>query len=147
MTDTTEVTNQWAELTADELLDRYTRLRDALRMADDRHKQKTAPAREMMDSMEAEMLDRLNKLKVDSVKSKVFGTFYKTHTKSATLADPSAFKDYVIANAKWELADWKANATAVADFIQEHDGNVPPGVNYRVTWKVGVRKGKGESET
>lgn len=128
----------------DNLIGMFVRMRDAIKDADEKHKKKTAPAREELSKLESEFLLRLNEMKVDSIKHTVHGTVYRTHRKSATLADPAAFKGYVINSQQWELADWRANATAVADFLESHAGVCPPGVNYTVHYTVGVRRGKGD---
>lgn len=130
--------NPFFEYESNSLIEMYVKLRDTVKLADDEHKKKTKAARDMLGDIEAAMLSRLNTLNVDSMKSPA-GTMYRTHRKSATLADASAFKEFVIANDAWELTDWKANAPAVADFIEEHKV-APPGVNYGVAYTVGVRR-------
>lgn len=142
-----EVSNDavlYRDYNVQQLISLYVRLRQALRDADARHKEKTQPSRDELVRIEGAMLARLQESNIDSIKCAA-GTMYRSHRKSATLADPAAFKEFVIASNKWELADWKANATAVADYINDHSGVVPPGVNYSVIYTVGVRTGKGES--
>lgn len=134
----------YQEYTPKQLIALYVKLRQALRDADARHKERTQPSRDELMRIEGAMLARLQEQGIDSIKS-ADGTMYRSHRKSATLADPAAFKDFVIASKKWELADWRANATAVADYINDHSGVVPPGVNYSVIYTVGVRTGKGEN--
>jgi hypothetical protein len=124
--------------TVGELVQKYVTLRDALREQDDKHKKKTAPAREMLHSLEAVLLDKLNNIDSNSVKTDC-GTVYRTSRKSATIADGDLFRSYVFENSAWDLVDVRANANATADFI-EANGSLPPGVNYSVTYTVGVRK-------
>jgi len=57
------------------------------------------------------------------------GTAYWSTVSSATVADPSVFKEYVISNAAWDLIETRASKLAVKSFIDGH-GEPPPGVNF-----------------
>jgi hypothetical protein len=124
--------------TMGEVIHKYVTLRDKIDEVDKRHKEKTAPAREVLKFLEAELLDRLNKAEGNSFASP-FGTAFRSSRKSATIADGEAFRSYVIENTAWDLVDIRANSTATADFIAEH-GTVPPGVNFSETYTVNVRR-------
>lgn len=67
------------------------------------------------------------------------GTFYRSKSYSASLADPQAFMDYVVANQKFELLDRRANVTAVRRFVTEQKG-LPPGCNLNTKSTIGVRR-------
>jgi hypothetical protein len=122
----------------DVLVERYIKLRDAIKTADDNHKAKVAPAREMLAALEGKLMAALNAQGADNVKTP-FGTVYKSEKKTATIADGEAFRKFVIEQTLWNVVDWKANANAVADFITEHNAP-PPGVNFNVHATVGVRR-------
>lgn len=124
--------------TMDGLIDLYVKLRDRIAEADAAHKEKVKPAREMLEALNGQILARLNEFGGDSIKTR-FGTAYRTEKKSATIQDAQMFRDFVIANQAWDIADWKANAPAVADFVQT-EGALPPGVNYTTAYVVGVRR-------
>lgn len=119
-------------------VDQYVRLRDKIKELDDAHKEKMAPYRETLEQLNSALLSHLNNIGGDSVRTES-GTVYRTEKKSATLADKSAFWAFVTAKQEWELLDWKANASAVARHIEEHN-DLPPGVNFNVTHVVGVRR-------
>lgn len=122
----------------DVLISRYVRLRDTIKEADKAHKEKLAPYREMLEMLGNQMLGMLQATGQDSAASS-HGTVYKTTRKSASLADPAEFRRFVIGGELWDLADWKANAPAVEQFIAEH-GAQPPGVNFQQVIEVGVRR-------
>jgi len=122
----------------DDLVQQFVKLRDAIKKADDLHKEKTAPAREYLARLNAALLAQLQAIGGDSVKTP-HGTAYKTTKRSATLADAGVFRDFVIENGAWDLADWKANAPAVEAFLQEQQ-ELPPGVNLSSVVTVGVRR-------
>jgi hypothetical protein len=122
----------------DELVARYVKLRDKLKEADEGHKKKTEAARAYLDQLNGKLLERLNAVGGDSVKTP-HGTAYRTTRRSASIADGAVFRQYVIDNENFDLVDWRANAIAVDDFIKEN-GVQPPGVNFSSTYTVGVRR-------
>lgn len=122
----------------DDLVRQVVLLRDRLKEADDAHKEKTKVAREHKDRLETALLERLNAIGGDSVKTPS-GTVYRTTKRSASIADGDAFKTFVQENEMFDLVDWRANAVAVGDFIEEHQAP-PPGVNYSTMFTVGVRR-------
>lgn len=122
----------------DQLVDHYVRLRDKLKEADDAHKKKTSHAREHLMLLNNKLLERLNEVGGDAVKTP-HGTAYRTSRNTASIADGEAFREYVMTNEAFDLLDWKANSTAVADFIGEHQVP-PPGINFSTAFTVGVRR-------
>lgn len=122
----------------DELVAQYIKLRDKIKEADEAHKKKTELARTYLDKLNGKLLERLNDVGGDSVKTP-HGTAYRTARRSATIADGDVFRKYVIDNSMFDLVDWRANAGAVDDFINDN-GSQPPGVNYSVAYTVGVRR-------
>ena len=119
-------------------VDQYVRLRDLIKEKEEAHKAEIKPYKEMLDKLNAVLLDHLNTINGESVRTDT-GTVYRTEKKSAGLADPDAFMRYVIGNEAWDLLDRKANSTAVADFIEDNQAP-PPGVNFTTTYVVGVRR-------
>jgi hypothetical protein len=124
----------------DDMVAQYVRLRDALKEADEKHAAKTAGAREYLEKLNAVMLQKLSAIGADSVKTPS-GTVYRKTRKSATLADAALFRQFIINTEQYDLADWRANAVAIADFITGvGKGSPPPGVNYSTVVDVGVRR-------
>lgn len=122
----------------DAMTDRVIRLRDAIKEADKKHKEKMAPFKEKLEEYENKLLAELTKLNVNKFGG-AHGTVFKSHRNSATIADGSVFRDYVIQNEAWDLVDWRANPTAVGDHITEHHVP-PPGVNFATIVTVNVRR-------
>lgn len=119
-------------------VDQYVRLRDKIKELDEAHKTKMAPYREALDNLNSLLLNHLNQVGGDSVKTGS-GTVYRTAKKSASLADKTAFWAFVVATCDWDLIDYKANPTAVAEYA-EKNGALPPGVNLNIRQEVGVRR-------
>lgn len=124
--------------TIDELVGQMVKLRDTLKAADDAHKERTKVAREYKEMIEGKLLEKLNEIGGESVKTE-HGTAYRTTRRSASIADGNAFRGFVVDNDAFDLVDWRANANAVDDFIKSA-GTPPPGVNFSTTFTVGVRR-------
>lgn len=116
----------------------YVGLRDKIKALDDAHKEKMKPFREMLETLGGVLLDHLKNISADSVATNS-GTVYKTVKNSASIADGTAFWQYVSENEEWDLIDKKANVSAVLDFIEQHN-SPPPGVNFSSMITVGVRR-------
>jgi hypothetical protein len=117
---------------------RYVQLRDEIKKRDDEHKEKMRPLRDLLDKYNGALLDHLNSVNGKSISTGA-GTVYRSEKKTAPLVDADAFMRYVVDNEEWDLLDRKANVTAVADYITEHN-NPPPGVNFTTTFVAGVRR-------
>lgn len=122
----------------DDLVGQFVRLRDKLKEADDAHKERTKVARSYLDMLNGKLLDRLNSLGGESVKT-ASGTVYRTTRRSASIADGDLFRQFVITNEAFDLVDWRANANAVDDYIKQ-ETTPPPGVNFTTAFTVGVRR-------
>jgi hypothetical protein len=116
----------------------YIRLRAKIAEMEKAHSEVMKPYNEALEQLNGLLLQHLNTVGAESVRTGQ-GTVYVTKKKSATLADKKAFWDFVAATHNWDLVDYKANPTAVEDFLTEHKA-LPPGVNYTTTNVVGVRK-------
>lgn len=118
---------------------KYLQLRDKIKAIKDRHKEELAPYNEAKDMLEAMFLKHLIAVGSDSSATKGVGTVYRTTKRSATIQDQTEFRKFVIDNNAWDLVDLKANAPAVADFIDQSSAP-PPGVNYSEHVEIGVRR-------
>jgi hypothetical protein len=125
--------------TLDAMVDQFVRLRDKIAEATKAHEEKIAPAKEYKEQLEAAILEKLNETGLESAKTK-FGTAYKTIKKSATVADGAAFRAWVVDEGQYDVVDWRANAVAVSKYLDEHEGALPPGINYGTFVAVGVRR-------
>jgi hypothetical protein len=129
------------QIDLDKRIGQYVALRDKIKTIEEKHKAELAPYKDALGKLGDLMLHHLNSINTDSTKS-TSGTVYRTMRKSASIADGDQFRRYVIGSEAFELIDWRANAPAVASFIEEN-GVAPPGVNYTTTFTVGVRRGNG----
>jgi hypothetical protein len=125
------------QTTVDKRVGQYIQIRNALKKIDDEYEAKRKPLVELQQMLSGWMQAFLTKANADSVKT-AHGTCYQSTRYTASLADPEAFMNFVIANQAYDLLDRKANATACRDYAAEHK-NLPPGVNMSAVKTVGVR--------
>src|SRR5215475_2821994 len=114
-----------------ELIDLYLETRDAKTKLERLQKDHLKQYNDVLSKIEGKLMEHLQQHKVQSLSSDT-GTAYLSHFRSAPIHDAVTFKDYVISNRAWDMLDWKANVTAVGDFVVEHE-IPPPGVNLKST--------------
>lgn len=123
----------------DKRVEQYVALRDKISVIKEKHKAELEPYTEHLEKLNAMLLGHLNTVGADKVGTE-HGTVYKTIKKSASVADMTAFWEYVVTNGDFDMVDKRANPTAVEEYIKTQ-GVPPPGVNWNVFPLVGVRRG------
>jgi phage host-nuclease inhibitor protein Gam len=98
-----------------------------------------APLNDKMDKLEAKLLDVFNKTGMDSVKTEN-GTAYTAVRTTASIADREAFMEFVKANEEWSLLEVRASKTAIEQFRDSNNDELPPGVNIRSERVVNIRR-------
>ena len=135
MIDSNENVEKWVR--------QYIFLRDRKKELEAKHKKELEEVNLYMDHISGNLQTFLDSSGVESASTKA-GTVYTTTRHTASLADPSEFMKFVIENKQWDLIDRRANAAACRDYVKEHDGNLPPGVNLSSIATVGVRRPSGK---
>jgi hypothetical protein len=127
------------ELKPSDLMDTYIALRDEKAAKKKAFEEACKAAYdEPMDAIEAQLLNAMNRIGVDSFSSDS-ATAFKKMAVSVTTQDMSTFREYIIAGENWELADWKPNKTMMNQLVD--DGQpLPPGINYTQTLIVQIRR-------
>jgi hypothetical protein len=92
-----------------------------------------------MDKLEAKLLEVFNTTGMDSIKTE-FGTAYTSTRTTASVADRDVFMDYVKAHEEWSLMEIRASASAIKQFQEASDGDLPPGINLAVERTVNIRR-------
>jgi hypothetical protein len=116
----------------------YVELRDEIACLDKAHKERMAPLRQELDEKNAALVETLGVVGAESVRTAA-GTVYRLTKRSASIADPAAFWDYVLTNEDWDLLDRRVNLSAATEYVNEHQ-KPPPGVNYSTYYEAGVRR-------
>lgn len=115
--------------TLETMIDSYIKLRDK---KGEIKKQQDAVLKEYTDAMvqiEDFLRGHLQEQNVTSVSCDA-GTAFIKRKRSATLADKGAFREFVIANEMFDICDLSPKVEAVEDYVKEHNGQLPPGVNF-----------------
>ena len=68
------------------------------------------------------------------------GTVYWSTHHTASVAEPSVFRQFVIENQAWDLMETRAAKLAVKSYIDGHEGVAPPGVNFSSVKVFNLRK-------
>ena len=68
-----------------------------------------------------------------------YGTAYWSTHYTASVANPSAFKDFVVQTGAFDLMETRASKLAVKSYIEGH-GEAPPGVNFSAIKVFNLRK-------
>lgn len=137
----------------------YLKLRNSKKDLEEQAKKKIAPLNAGMDMIENHFLAKMLEMNVDSLKNEA-GTPYKSEKVSITVADNSAFVDYVLDRAlqalpvtpearnaiknamidsgQLALIEARACKSAIEALMGETQ-ELPPGLNHRVEATVNVR--------
>lgn len=92
-----------------------------------------------MDVLESKLLQAFDKMGIDSVRTP-FGTAYVTTRSSASVADKEIFLNYVKEHQEWALLETRCSKTAVEQFKEMHDNELPPGISWAQEVVVNVRR-------
>jgi hypothetical protein len=117
----------------------YIQLRDKKAQMKSDFDASVAPINDKMEKLEAKLLDVFNKTGMDSVKTE-FGTAYTAVRTTASVADREAFMEFVKANEEWSLIEVRAAKTAIEQFRDNNDNELPPGINIRSERVVNIRR-------
>lgn len=123
-------------------VDQFIWCRDEIERREKAFKLSLAKIKEYKDKLEGAIGTHLTRSGAESIKT-ANGTCFLSSKSSATIGDKQIFKDYVVQHQQFDLIDWKANATAVKDYIKEHDGMLPPGVNFSTEQTIRVNRPRG----
>lgn len=123
----------------DALIAEYVGLRDGKKAADKAYEEwLDQHYNRRLRQIEIALLEQLNKQGAESIKTPA-GTAFKSTETSITVADGGQFQRFVIGSNLWELVDFRANKTAVKEFLESQKA-LPPGLNHSETYVVRVRR-------
>ncbi len=122
----------------EKVVGQYVKLRDKIKEISDKHAAELKPFNDMKVRLDGMLLDHLNKQNVKSMRTEA-GTITSTVRRSATVEDKEAFRTYVEIMGLWDLVDFRANAPAIFQCIEE-TGAPPPGVKTSQMATLSVRR-------
>jgi hypothetical protein len=125
--------------THEKILTSYIKLRDEKAKVEKRHKLELAQYTEAMMELETYLKDYLRKQNLQHISSGDITAFLSTSRK-ATLQDSGVFREFIIENGNFDLADFRPKVEAVEDYVEEHEGKTPPGVNFQTAITLRVQR-------
>lgn len=115
-----------SELNLELRIKQLRELRAKIKAMEDEHKKKLAPYAQAEVQLKVTLMRWLLERKVKTMNVPTAGTITWVDNTTYPIEDVVAFQGYVIENRAWEYLDWKANKTAVVNYIEEnHDPNHP----------------------
>ena len=121
------------------LINGYIKLRDKKKAIEEQHKAELQRYSTAMDEIESFLKAHIKAQNLQSISCDA-GTAFINRKRSATVADTAMFREHVISTGSFDLADFRAKVEAVEVYIQEHDGRLPPGVNFTTREVVQVQR-------
>lgn len=122
----------------DLIVERYVQLRDKKAQMKAAYEASVADITTGMNRLENAILATLNEQGAESFRT-ARGTAYKSTSTSATVADWDSLLGFVRENDRWDMLEKRVSKTAVDQFRAAND-DLPPGINYRESVSVGVRR-------
>lgn len=122
----------------EKLIGKYVKLRDIIKEKNDAHSAAMKPYSDAMAGVENILMSVLDANSLTNMKTAA-GTASILDKWSAVVDDPLAFRTFCIEQDQLDLADVRANVSAVKDYNEAH-GALPPGVRLSSFRKVGVRR-------
>lgn len=117
----------------------YIKMRDTkteLKRAYDEQEQKL---KAKMTVVETEMLKMLNAMDTNSVRTD-FGTIIRQEEVMPSCSDWGALYDWIKENDAFDALERRVKKTFVKEYMESHEGAVPPGVNVIREYVVRVRR-------
>lgn len=122
----------------DELIGKYIELRDKKAQLKAEYTAKAARIDEVLDKIEAKVLDVFDSAGIDSTRTQ-FGTAFTSTKTTATIADKETFMQFVKKEEAWPMIIARANGPIIDQYV-DSTGEVPPGLDFRTERTISVRR-------
>jgi len=117
----------------------YVKIRDARGALKKQYEEEDIKLKAKLERLEAEMLRFLQENNTDSVKT-VHGTFYRQEEITPTGADWDALYKWIAQNDAFDALERRIKKGFVKEYMETHEGGVPPGVSVYREYVVRVRR-------
>lgn len=129
-----------AAINLDRVVQAYNAIKDARTAKRHAWEAEDLALEQDQDKLKTMMLDMLNQIGGKSIATD-HGTIYRTEKVRPSAADWSAVYAWIMADPdRFELLEKRLKATFVKQFMEDHDGLIPPGVNVHREYEVAVRR-------
>lgn len=117
----------------------YVKIRDARTELKRDFEEKDSALKAKLERIEAEMLKFLQENNTDSVKT-ANGTFYRQEEITPTGSDWDALYRWISENDAFDALERRIKKGFVKEYMETHEGGVPPGVSVYREYVVRVRR-------
>lgn len=117
----------------------FLNIREARAELRKQYEEKDSDLQQSQAKLEAVMLDHLNKHGMDAVRTEV-GTFYRQEDIKPSASDWEMVYRWVKDHDAWDLLERRLKKTFISEYMEAHDGAMPPGVSVHRQYVVRVRK-------
>lgn len=130
----------------DKVVEAFSALRDQRTAKRHAWEAEDAKLEEQQAKLKAVMLDLLNTTGAKSIATD-HGTVYRTEKIKPSAADWNVVYGWIVDDPeRFELLEKRLKPTFVKQFMEEHDGAIPPGVNIHREYEVTVRRANGQGQ-
>lgn len=122
-----------------EAVELYIKMRDKKAQMKATYEESVRPLTEKMEKLEAKLLHIFNETGMDSVKTPL-GTAYSSTRTSVSIADRDAFIGFVKETGDFNMLELRPSRSAIPEFAEMNNGELPPGINISTMRVVNVRR-------
>ena len=126
-------------MTPAEMIGEYIRCRDWLEADDAKHAERQAPVKERMQILEGAVTEALLAAGGESLKTEQ-GTAYRSTVLAVRCASREDFMDFVFDGRREGFLTSAVAKDAVKEYMQMHDGQIPPGIDVTYIHKTNFRR-------
>lgn len=127
-------------------ISQYVALRDHIEQMEKQHAEQLKQPKDTLQKLGGIIQKFLDDNKLENLKT-AGGTAYVSVRYTASLSDPDAFMRFVIDTKNFDLLERRASSTACRQFVEDHNGQLPAGVNLNALSSIGVRRPPGHPKS
>ena len=128
----------------DQVVQAYNAIRDARTVKRHAWEEEDLKLETSQQQLKVFLLDQLNQSGTKSFATE-HGTVYRTEKIKPSAADWGAIWGWVVANDGFDIMERRLKATFIKQFMDDHEGALPPGVNIHREYEVTVRRAGGST--
>lgn len=117
----------------------YLKIRDAKDALKREYDEKERELKATMNKIEVQLLKFLNEHGIENSGTDE-AIFYKQEEIKPSCQDWKAFHDWIAENDAFDMLQKRITVKSLKDFMEEHDGELPPGVSVHREYAVHVRR-------
>lgn len=117
----------------------HINIRDARAALKKQFDDSDAEMKAAQEQLENAMLNHLNTHGMESVRTEA-GTFYKQEDIKPSGSDWSALYEWIKQHDAWDALERRIKKTFISEYMEAHQGNLPPGVSVHREFVIRVRR-------